>query len=115
MSVPLADLKSASKLPHQSKTDLPRRFVTTCYAVHAMATPGLLPRLVGVLAKRGLMPDRWFSVLVGPDQRELHIDIQVSGLSPQTAKVVAEEMRKIVMVSVVMMSDKITIAEQTTP
>ena len=112
MSMPLADLDSASHTPRHSCSNIQGQLVTTCYSVHAMAHPGLLPRLVGVLAKRGLMPDRWFSVLVGPDKNELQIDIQVSGLSTDLAHAIAAEMRKIVMVSVVMMTDKISIVEK---
>jgi len=108
MSMPSADHGSAFPPLNLKFKHTSNQSVTTCYAVHAIADPGLLPRLIGVFAKRGLTPSRWFSVLVGPTDQEIQVDMQIAGLSPATAQAIAEEMRKIVMVSVVMMSDKIS-------
>lgn len=89
----------------QSTSTRPRS--VTCYAVHAHSDPSVLPRVVGVLAKRGLTPDRWVGAAVGPRGEELQIDLQIVGLDPAVAEIVAQEMRKIVRVSSVMMSDKL--------
>jgi len=67
--------------------------VTTFFSVHARAEPGVMPRLLELFAKRGLVPDLWHSAIVRPGTR-LTVDIEVAGLG-DTAEYVANCMRQI--------------------
>ena len=77
---------------------------TACFAVHGVADPSLLPRVVGLWAKRGLTPTRWHSAVYGAGDRELYIDIEMPGLSGDLAAQIACELRQIWGVSQVLMS-----------
>jgi len=77
---------------------------TACFSVHGVADPGLLPRVVGLWAKRGLTPARWHSAVCGRDDSELYIDIELPGLSTELATQIAGELRQIWGVSQVLMS-----------
>ncbi len=83
---------------------------TACFAVHAASCPSVMPRVLGVFAKRGLVPLQWHSVLCpGPDRdrrRDLHIDIQVAGMEQAAAARLAEDLRKVVGVITVLTSRK---------
>src|SRR5215813_13573999 len=57
--------------------DLP---ATACFSVHARAEPGVMPRVLELFAKRGLVPSRWESATFGDNDSELTIDIQTRGL-----------------------------------
>lgn len=60
-----------------------------CYAVIADVDPGILPRVLELIAKRGLVPYRCHSTLEGPRQDTLAVDLQVTGLDEQQAAHVA--------------------------
>lgn len=77
---------------------------TTCFSVHGAADPGLLPRVAGLWAKRGLMPARWHSAVCGADDGELYIDIEVASLTQDAAGRIAGELRQIWGVSQVLVS-----------
>lgn len=77
---------------------------TACFSVHGVADPGLLPRVVGLWAKRGLTPARWHSAVCGFSDSELYIDIELPGLSTELATQIAGELRQIWGVSQVLMS-----------
>jgi len=59
-----------------------------------------------LFAKRGLVPDRWYSDLSGPDRSDLSIDLQVSGLDEGQRNHIAHCMRALVGVDTVLMSIK---------
>jgi hypothetical protein len=65
---------------------------TTFFSVQARVEPGLMPRVLELFAKRGLVPDLWHSAVVRPGR--LTIDIEVAGLG-DTAEYVANCMRQI--------------------
>lgn len=74
--------------------ELPARSPATqtyCFAVHAAADPGVLPRVMALFAKRGLVPSRWHSDLTRRADAggELVIDIQVDGLAPDEGAYIA--------------------------
>jgi len=92
---------SARAFPHQKP-----KHPTACYAVHGAADPGLMPRLTGMFAKRGVVPARWHAA-VSADGRELTVDIQVPGLAPAAAAQIAAAMRQIWGVHAVLMSEKV--------
>jgi len=72
---------------------------TTFFSVQARAEPGLMPRVMELFAKRGLVPQLWHSAMARPDR--LTIDIEVAGLG-DTAEYVANCMRQIAGVELVL-------------
>ena len=86
-----------------AEDDLP---ATTCFSVHAHADPGVMPRVLELFAKRGLVPSAWHSATSGTDQAELTIDIQVRGLGRDVADYLAACLRQITFVEVVLTSEK---------
>jgi len=73
---------------------------TTFFSVQARAEPGVMPRVLELFAKRGLVPELWHSAVVRPGTR-LTIDIEVAGLG-DAAEYVANCMRQISGVDVVL-------------
>ncbi len=75
----------------------PRRTegVVFCYSVYAQADPGVMPRVLEVFAKRGLVPARWHSDVTGLQGRDLAIDVQVAGLTPENGHYIARCLRQI--------------------
>ena len=73
---------------------------TTFFSVQARAEPGVMPRVLELFAKRGLVPELWHSAVARPGSR-LTIDIEVAGLG-DTAEYVANCLRRIAGVDVVL-------------
>lgn len=63
---------------------------TVCYSVTAEAEPGLLPRLIGQLAKVGLVPSR-LHVVTHDD--EMAVDLQVADLPAERAALLEQRFR----------------------
>jgi len=76
---------------------------TACFSVHAHADPGVMPRVLELFAKRGLLPTSWISRVSG---RELTIDLQMLGLLAADAAYIAACLRQIVAVDTVLVSEK---------
>jgi acetolactate synthase small subunit len=74
-----------------------------CFAVHARAEPGVMPRVLELFAKRGLVPSAWTSRVSG---EELAIDVQVRGMDQDLAEYVAACLRQIAYVEVVLTSQR---------
>jgi hypothetical protein len=74
---------------------------TSRFSLQASAEPGVMPRVLELFAKRGLVPDRWHSVVVRPGA-SLSIDIEIGGLERDTAAYVANCMRQIAGVELVL-------------
>jgi acetolactate synthase small subunit len=83
--------------------DLP---ATACFSVHARAEPGVMPRVLEIFAKRGLVPSAWHSSTFGTDQAELAIDIRVRGLGSGLRDYIAACLRQITFVEVVLTSEQ---------
>ena len=49
------------------------------FSLQASAEPGVMPRVLELFAKRGLVPDCWHSVVAQPG-KTLSIDIEIEGL-----------------------------------
>jgi acetolactate synthase small subunit len=81
---------------------------TACFSVHARAEPGVMPRVLELFAKRGLVPSFWQSVTSGGDRAQLKIDIQMCGLAGETIDYMAACLRQITFVEVVVTSQKHT-------
>ena len=85
----------------------PRAVRVFCFSVQAEAAPGIMPRVLELFAKRNLVPSRWVSDVSGPHaRRELSIDIQVEGLTPELSDYIAKCLRQIYGVSAVLTSEK---------
>jgi hypothetical protein len=76
---------------------------TACFSIHAEAEPGLMPRVLELFAKRGLVPTCWHSRVTG---RDLTIDLQMRGLAAETAAYIAACLRQIASVQVVLTAEK---------
>jgi acetolactate synthase small subunit len=83
--------------------DLPAAAV---FSIRARAEPGVMPRVLELFAKRGLMPSLWHSAILGPERQELTIDIEIPGLDRPLVDYIAACMRQIVSVEVVLTSER---------
>lgn len=78
-----------------------------CFAIQAEAEPGVMPRVLELFAKRGLIPLRWHADRIGASHRELAIDLQVAGLERRTCDYIARCLRQIHGVEAVLTSEKL--------
>ena len=83
--------------------DRDARPLTACFSVHAHAEPGVMPRVLELFAKRGLVPRRWHSAAAGT---ALTIDVQIGGLGRDTVDYIAQCMRQIVGVEAVLTTER---------
>jgi hypothetical protein len=65
-----------------------------------------MPRVLELFAKRNLVPSRWVSDRCGQRGRDLSIDVQVAGLSPELGGYIANCLRQIYGVRTVLTSQK---------
>jgi len=79
---------------------------TACFSVHARAEPGVMPRILELFAKRGLVPSLWRSSTSRVDRTDLTIDIQMRGLGREASDYIAACLRQIVFVEVVLTSQR---------
>jgi hypothetical protein len=77
---------------------------TACFSVLARAEPGVMPRVLELFAKRGLVPSDWHSSTSGDGYSELAIDIKMHGLAQETTNYIAACLRQIAFVKVVLSS-----------
>lgn len=91
-------------LPGTAARFHPETEPTACFSVHAAAEPGVMPRVLQLFAKRGLVPSSWVSRVVGG--RDLTIDLQMRGLDQASAAYIAQCLRQIVSVDAVLVSEK---------
>lgn len=71
---------------------------TTFFSVQASAEPGVMPRVLELFAKRGLVPELWHSAVA---RKRLTIDIEVAGVA-DCADYVANCLRQVPGVDVVL-------------
>lgn len=69
------------------------------FSLHARAEPGVMPRVLELFAKRGLVPHKWHSAVSGP---ALTIEVQMGGVERDFADYIARCMRQIVGVEAVL-------------
>jgi hypothetical protein len=91
--------------PAQAAADRPAAESTACFAVHAAADPGLMPRIVEIFARRGLVPTRFHGTVAGLPA-ELTVDVEMAGLGREAAMRIAAEMRALWGVSLVLTTEK---------
>jgi hypothetical protein len=77
--------------------------VTVCFSVQAIAEPGVMPRVLELFAKRGLVPQKWQSAVSGT---VLTIDVQIGGLGREMVDYIARCMRQIAGVDAVLTSER---------
>jgi len=77
-----------------------------CFSVHARAEPGIMPRVMALFAKRGLVPSSWHSATSGEGDHELTIDIQMRDMPAEVADFIAARLRQIADVELVLTSQK---------
>src|SRR5882672_5666539 len=75
-----------------------------CFSIDVVPDPGAMARVLEQFAKRGLVPTRWHSDVVEPE--EMQIDIQVAGLSGGQGENIARCIRSIVGVNSVLTTGK---------
>ena len=73
-----------------------------CFSVQARAEPGVMPRVVELFAKRGLVPQKWHSTARG---EALAIEVQIDGLGRDLCDYIARCMRQITGVETVLTSE----------
>jgi acetolactate synthase small subunit len=98
-----------SNVPSPSFSSNSEASATACFSIQAEADPGVMPRVLELFAKRGLIPSRWHSDLEGEATQapSLSIDLQVTGLSRQQVEHVSATLRGMVSVNDVMTSEKL--------
>ena len=62
------------------------------FSIRAPADPGVMPRILQLFTKRGLVPQRWNSAA---SDAGLSIDIRMTGLDREVADYIARCMRQI--------------------
>jgi len=72
------------------------------FTLQAQAEPGVMPRVVELFAKRGLVPQAWHSTIAG---QLLTIDVTVGGLGRELCEYIARCMRQITGVETVLTSE----------
>jgi acetolactate synthase regulatory subunit len=75
-----------------------------CFSVSASAEPGVMPRVLEVFAKRGLVPAQWHSSVCAGAR--LEIDVQVIGLEAAPAARLAGVLRQLVCVDTVLTAER---------
>ncbi|MBL8689002.1 MAG: hypothetical protein JNL04_07870 [Rhodospirillaceae bacterium] len=75
-----------------------------CYSVLARAEVSVLPRVLELFVKRGILPRRCHGVISGPGHDELEIDLQVDGLDADAAEHIQRCLAQLVHVERVLMS-----------
>jgi acetolactate synthase small subunit len=105
---PRPEAKQDAAYKDTAYDDDPRR--AACFSVVARAEPGVLPRVMELFAKRGLVPSSWHSTATGrnggENGSELTIDIQMRGMAVETADFIAAKLRQIADVETVLTSQK---------
>ena len=68
----------------------------TCFSVAGHFDPSLMPRVLELFAKRGLVPRRFIGLVEDTDGSRLELDIQADGLAPDVAAHIARSIGQIV-------------------
>ncbi len=66
--------------------------LSVSFSIRAPAEPGVMPRVLELFAKRGLVPERWNSLV---SDAALSIDVRMIGLDREVADYIARCMRQI--------------------
>jgi acetolactate synthase small subunit len=77
-----------------------------CFSVFVAADPAALPRVLNVFSLYGVIPERCHCSLIGADEGQLVIDVQVTGLPVGRAEQVARRLDRVITVTQVLHSEK---------
>ncbi|MEQ8394041.1 hypothetical protein [Thalassobaculum sp.] len=91
---------TASAFPAETQSPV------ACFSIQADADPSVMPRVLELFAKRGMIPLRWHADLGGRRRDELTIDLQVDGVDRSKAEQIANAIRQMVAVVNVLTSEK---------
>ncbi len=91
--------------PSASASSADTHPTVACFSIQAIADPSVMPRVLELFAKRGMIPLRWHADL-GGRRDELTIDLQVDGLDRPKAEQIASAIRQMVAVVTVLTSEK---------
>ena len=80
---------------------------TACFSVHAPTDPSVLPRVIAVFARRGMVPSSLHSTVCGPSREQVQIDLQITSVTHQEADLLAAALRQLVCVECVLTSEKL--------
>ena len=80
------------------------------FSVRADAEPGVMPRVLELFAKRGLVPSLCLARLVG--EGELMIEVEMPGLAQEAMDFLAASMRQIASVAVVLAAQRSSLGAQ---
>ena len=83
---------------------------TYCFSVVTDATPTSLPRLLDVFALHGFVPDQCYTAYTGIGREELSVDLHLSELNAEQARLLAKRLARIITVSRVIYSEKLQCA-----
>ncbi len=95
-------MSSSMPLGAAARADSDASPLCVCFSVQARAEPGVMPRVVELFAKRGLVPQKWQSTASG---EALTIDVLMAGLGRDQALYIARCMRQITGVDSVLTSE----------
>lgn len=95
---------SLPNYPHTEPVN--RANAVHCFSVRGIADPGMMPRLMELWAKRGLVPDRWYGARSGVSGTYVDVDIESREIDRALACQMAEAMRAVFGVSQVLLSEK---------
>ena len=85
------------------------RYKTFCFSVRAEAEPSVLPRLLALFAKRGLVPEAVHARSYDHAASGLQVDVEATGLGAHLADYLQLCMQRIVGVELVLLSTKHTL------
>ena len=85
--------------------------ITACFAVRVAADAGILSRLIEPFAKRDLVPSSVHARLTGAARDMLSVDLQIDGLEPALAEIIAETIRQMVSVERVLLAPMLAAAD----
>ena len=95
-------MSSSMPLAAAAHADSDASTLCVCFSVLARPEPGVMPRVVELFAKRGLVPQKWQSTASG---EALTIEVQMAGLGRDLAGYIARSMRQITGVETVLTSE----------
>jgi acetolactate synthase small subunit len=95
-------MSSSMPLPAAAQADGDPSPLSVCFSVQARAEPGVMPRVVELFAKRGLVPQKWHCTAFG---EALTIDVQIAGLGRDLTAYIARSMRQLIGVETVLTSE----------
>ena len=95
-------MSSSMPLAAAAHADSDASTLCVCFSVLARPEPGVMPRVVELFAKRGLVPQKWHSAA---SPSALSIEVQIGGLEHDVADYIGRCMRQIVGVETVLTSE----------